>query len=63
MTETTKCPSCGAKATRTYSAPYQEYPGAGLQGGYYFIECPCGHEEIEEADLSNYNWRENTRGW
>jgi hypothetical protein len=62
-TETVTCPKCAEKATRTYSPPYQEYAGAGIQGGYYFTECACGYEGIDNADLSNYNVQENTRGW
>jgi hypothetical protein len=60
---TTKCPKCGGNAKRTYEPPYQEYAGASVQGGYYYVECACGHEGHEKADLSDYNYSENTRGW
>jgi hypothetical protein len=60
---TTKCPKCGGNATRTYEPPYQEYAGASVQGGYYYVECSCGHEGHEKADLSDYDYMENTRGW
>jgi hypothetical protein len=60
---TVNCPKCGGNATRTYNPPYQEYPGASVQDGDFFVECPCGYENIEPADLSNFNYRENTRGW
>jgi len=62
-TTTIKCPKCGGKATSTYEPPYQEYAGASVQGGYYFVECACGHESFERASLDDYNWQENTRGW
>jgi len=61
--QTTKCPKCGGKATSTYEPPYQEYAGASVQGGYYYVECPCGHEDIQKTSLQDYNWQENTRGW
>jgi len=61
--QTTKCPKCGGKATQTYEPPYQEYAGASVQGGYYYVECPCGHEGTQKVGLQDYNWQENTRGW
>ena len=64
MTKKCKCPECGGnKATSTWNAPYQEYAGASVQGGYYWVECPCGHEDIVKGDLSNFNYSENRRGW
>lgn len=65
MTEKCKCPECGGKkATSTWNPPYQEYAGASVQGGYSYIECPdCGLEDIVRGDLSNFNYRENRRGW
>jgi len=60
----TPCPSCGLTANLTHEPAYQEYPGASLQGGYEFLECPnCGLEEITKADLSDFQYAENTRGW
>jgi hypothetical protein len=59
-----KCPECGGKTTRTYAPAYQEYPGASTQGGYHAVSCAdCDYCDIEYADLSNFNYRENTRGW
>jgi hypothetical protein len=34
-----------------------------VQGGYYYVECACGHEGTQKASLQDYNWQENTRGW
>jgi len=62
--KTNKCPKCGGKCKSTYEAPYQEYAGASVQGGYYYIMCAkCGHEATINADLSGFNYRENRRGW
>lgn len=63
MTDTIKCPSCGGEAASTWNPPYQEYAGASVQDGYYWVECSCGHEDIVMGDLSDFNYRENTRGW
>lgn len=58
------CPECGEKVMVEHEAPYQEYAGASVQGGstYYFCE-KCGWEESVADDLSDFHYRENTRGW
>ena len=59
-----KCPECGEQASADYCPPYQEYPGASVQGGYTYINCEhCGLEDTINADLSDFNYSENTRGW
>lgn len=59
-----QCPECGGKTTREYTPAYQEYPGASTQGGYHAVTCAdCDYCDIEYADLSDFNYRENTRGW
>lgn len=65
MTNTTQCPKCETlQVKQTYHPPYQEYPGASVQDGYTYIECPhCGWEDIVNSDLSDFNYMENTRGW
>jgi predicted nucleic-acid-binding Zn-ribbon protein len=64
MENTIQCPDCGLKATRGYEPPYQEYPGASAQGGYYYVCCDeCGYADIERDSLDDHNWQENTRGW
>jgi transcription elongation factor Elf1 len=64
MEETFNCTNCGNEVETSYTPAYQEYPGAGVQGGYHYFDCKaCGHDDIIKADLSNFNYRENTRGW
>jgi hypothetical protein len=63
MKETCNCPQCGATVKWEYEAPYQEYPGAKVWGGDWSAECACGWIGDEKSDLSNFNVRENTRGW
>lgn len=68
MTKTipTKCPECGGKIETEYSAPYQEYAGASVQGGYTYACCytiTCGWDDHFKGDLSDFSFRENTRGW
>ncbi len=59
----TECPECAAKVAASYERPYQEYPGASVQGGYHFCECEkCGWNDIFR-DVRGYDVRENTRGW
>lgn len=59
------CPKCGSSDfIKTYEPAYQEYPGAGVQGGYYYLCCnSCDYEDTQDADLSGFNFRENRRGW
>jgi hypothetical protein len=64
MKENCNCPKCGAAVKWEYEAPYQEYPGAKVWGGDWSAECAsCGWLGYEKPDLSDYNVRENTRGW
>ena len=60
----TKCEECGAEVKWTYEPAYQEYRGASVQGGYHYGCCQqCGWDDIQKGDLSDFNFRENTRGW
>ena len=59
-----KCPTCGSSVKRTWEAPHQEYAGASVQGGYWFLECrKCDWCDTQKGSLSGYSIRENTRGW
>ena len=63
MQDKCKCKDCGAPVKWEYEAPYQEYPGARVWGGEWFVECEkCGWSDANR-DLGNYSIRENTRGW
>lgn len=57
-----QCGECGASVKMSYESPYQEYPGASVQGGYWYYQCKCGHSDIQK-DLGGYRIIENTRGW
>lgn len=57
-----RCDKCNEPVEADYSHPYQEYPGAAVQDGFWYYACPCGHEDLIK-DIGNYNIKENKRGW
>jgi len=59
-----ECRDCGTKVELEYEAPYQEYPGAHVWGGYWIGECgKCDRVMSVEDQNNDYNVQENTRGW
>ena len=58
-----KCPDCGVTLEMRYEVPWQEYPGASVQGGTTSYECEkCGYYKQEQEDVSKCG-QENHRGW
>ena len=63
MKQMKKCPDCGGATVSEYEAPYQEYAGAKVWGGYTHHTCQvCGEVESVKA-ATGFEPRENTRGW
>ena len=58
-----KCPDCGGAVVGEYEAPYQEYPGAKVWGGYTTYTCEVCGEGVSVKENTGFQPRENTRGW
>jgi len=59
----TSCPDCGGAVVGEYEAPYQEYPGGKVWGGYTTYICAVCGEGVSVKENTGFQPRENTRGW